>query len=96
MVSATIELFRGTEDEPVLETAFGIIVDPGGNAASEGILGSEGLDVSRGEARWHGCCLALAEMARRGLVKGETLGQSVQWATKVSQELLVCADKIRL
>ena len=84
MVSATIELFRGTEDEPVIETPFGIIIDPGGNAASEGSLGPRGLDLSRGEARWHGCCLAVAEMARRALIQGEALSQAVQWATKVS------------
>jgi hypothetical protein len=39
----------------------------------------------RGDARWHGVCLALAELARRGLVKEEVLGETVTWVLKVSR-----------
>lgn len=85
LVLATIGLFGGTEDEPVVETSFGYIVDPGGTASSEGTMGFGGLESTKGEARWHGCCLALAEMARRGLIRGdEAVSQSVYWVLRVS------------
>ena len=84
MVQATIQLFGGTDDEPVVETAYGFVVDPGGIHVSDGTLGLGGLELSRGEARWHGCCLAIAEMARRAHVRGEAVAEAVQWAGKVS------------
>ena len=37
----------------------------------------------RGESRWHGVCLAVAEMARRGLVRGELVAEAVTWVLKV-------------
>jgi hypothetical protein len=80
---ATINLFQGTEDEPVVETPFGTILDPGGSApgGTMGFGGSEG--TNKGESRWHGVCLAVAEMARRGLVKDDAVGEAVQWVMKV-------------
>ncbi|OCF31205.1 cofactor D [Kwoniella heveanensis BCC8398] len=82
IVQATISLFQGTEDEPVTITAFGTVIDPGGSSTSGGTLGFGGLETSRGEARWHGVCLALAEMARRGLVDEEAIGEAVEWVVK--------------
>ena len=79
---ATIALFSGTEDEPVVETSFGTITDPGGGV-SGGLMGLGGMETTRGEARWHGVCLALAEMARRGLVADDTIGQVIHWVLKV-------------
>ncbi|ORY25084.1 armadillo-type protein [Naematelia encephala] len=81
IVLATIALFSGTEDEPVLESPFGTIIDPGGNAVGTG-MGFGGIETTRGEARWHGVCLALAEMARRGLLAGEAIGEAVNWVLK--------------
>jgi hypothetical protein len=81
IVSATIALFAGTEDEPIIETSFGTIVDPGGNAPG-GTMGFGGAETVKGEARWHGVCLALAEMARRGLLLEEA-DQAVEWVLKV-------------
>jgi hypothetical protein len=47
-------------------------------------MGFGGAETTKGEARWHGCCLALAEMARRGLIKeDEATSQTVAWALKV-------------
>lgn len=46
-------------------------------------MGLGGDDTARGEARWHGVCLAVAEMARRGLVQDEAIDEAVQWAIKV-------------
>jgi len=66
-----------------VETSFRTIIDPGGSAPG-GVMGFGGLETTRGEARWHGVCLALAEMARRGLVEGEAIGQAVTWVMKVS------------
>nr|XP_019014520.1 uncharacterized protein I206_00602 [Kwoniella pini CBS 10737]OCF53301.1 hypothetical protein I206_00602 [Kwoniella pini CBS 10737] len=57
IVGAVIELFSGTEEEPVTLTSFG-------------------------EARWHGVCLALAEMARRGLIRNEEIGNAIKWVIK--------------
>jgi hypothetical protein len=84
IVTAVISLFSGTEDEPVIETSFGTIVDPGGNAPG-GTMGFGGAKTVKGEARWHGVCLALAEMARRGLVADEAVGEVVGWVLKVSK-----------
>jgi hypothetical protein len=80
IVLATTALFAGTEDEPFVETSYGTIIDPGGSA-SGGTMGFGGLETTRGEARWHGVCLALAEMARRGLI--EDVGDVVEWTLKV-------------
>lgn len=72
------------EDEPVLTNNYGQVVDPGGNASVGGTMGFGGAETTKGEARWHGCCLALAEMARRGLIKeDEATSQTVAWALKV-------------
>jgi len=85
---ATVNLFAGTEDEPVVCTDYGIVVDPGGTASSGGTMGFGGSETTRGEARWHGCCLAIAELARRGLVKEEeAIAESVNWVIKVSPEV---------
>jgi hypothetical protein len=81
IVLATIALFEGTEDEPVVETRFGAILDPGGS--SPGTMGFGGSDGTKGESRWHGVCLALAEMARRGVVRDEAVGEAVSWVMKV-------------
>jgi hypothetical protein len=88
LVSATIDLFAGTEDEPVLYTAAGNVLDPGGNpgGSGQGTMGFGGSETNRGEARWHGVCLAIAELARRGLVKGDIVGQAIPWVLRVSIE----------
>ncbi|BEJ12462.1 hypothetical protein CspHIS471_0209220 [Cutaneotrichosporon sp. HIS471] len=80
IAAATVGLFAGTEDEPVLETSFGAVVDPGGSAAGRGAMGLGGTEASRGEARWHGVCLAVAELARRGLLSD--VGTAVPWVLK--------------
>ncbi|WVQ80901.1 hypothetical protein IAT38_003008 [Cryptococcus sp. DSM 104549] len=82
IVLATAGLFSGTDDEPVVTTSFGTVIDPGGSATTGGTMGFGGLETTRGEARWHGVCLALAEMARRGFVEGEAVEQAVEWAVK--------------
>lgn len=82
IVGATISLFTGTEDEPVLETAFGTVVDPGGSAVGGGAMGLGGLEPTRGEGRWHGVCLAVAEMARRGLLSEDAVAEVVPWVVK--------------
>lgn len=82
VVGATIALFAGTEDEPVQETTFGTVVDPGGSAAGGSAMGLGGLETSRGEARWHGVCLAVAEMARRGLLSPNAVADTVPWVVK--------------
>jgi hypothetical protein len=48
-------------------------------------MGFGGNESVRGEARWHGVCLALAELARRGLLKGEEVRRAVEWVVKVSR-----------
>jgi hypothetical protein len=48
------------------------------------MMGFGGAETVRGEARWHGVCLAVAEMARRGLLKHEAIGEAVKWVLKVS------------
>ena len=82
IVTATLELFAGTDDEPVVETPFGTIVDPGGSNAG-GAMGFGGSESVRGESRWHGVCLALAELARRGLVGDDAIEETVKWVLKV-------------
>jgi len=57
-------------------------------------MGFGGLESTRGEARWHGVCLALAEMARRGLVAGEAVGEAVLWVLKVSARLVTADDRL--
>jgi hypothetical protein len=90
IVMATINLFGGTEDEPVIDTAFGVVIDPGGTASTGGTMGFGGAESMRGEARWHGCCLAIAELSRRGLVKDEeAIAESVKWVIKVGPTRLV-------
>lgn len=82
IVMATIGLYAGTEDEPVVETAFGTVVDPGGSVAGGGAMGLGGAEAARGEARWHGVCLAVAELARRGLLSEEAVSEAVPWVVK--------------
>ncbi|KAK8845579.1 hypothetical protein IAR55_006295 [Kwoniella newhampshirensis] len=82
IVLATIGLFVGTDDEPVVSTSYGAIIDPGGSATLGGSMGFGGSETTRGEARWHGVCLALAEMARRGLLDGEAVKGAVDWVVK--------------
>ena len=82
IVSATLDLFSGTEEEPVIETPFGTIVDPGGSNSGRA-MGFGGSETNRGESRWHGVCLALAELARRGLVSDDAIGETVKWVMKV-------------
>lgn len=83
IAEATIDLFAGTEEEPMVETSFGTIVDPGGSAAGGGhALSLGGLEVARGEGRWHGVCLAVAEMARRGLLGEEAVAKVVPLIVK--------------
>ena len=82
IVLAVVSLFAGTEDEPVVETSLGTIIDPGGSIAG-GTLGLGGLETTRGEARWHGVCLALAELTRRGLLQEDAIPDTVLWVLKV-------------
>lgn len=43
-----------------------------------------GIEMPPGaEATWHGTCLGCAELARRGLVRGEHTGQLMKWVLKV-------------
>lgn len=69
IVESTIALFAGTEEDPLVQTDRGKVVDPGGG--------------SNGEAKWHGLCLALAEMGRRGLIGDEVVEDLLGWAVKV-------------
>lgn len=69
-MESTISLFGGTPEDPLVETDRGKIVDPGGG--------------SNGEAKWHGLCLALAEMGRRGLIENDMVKDLLSWAVKVS------------
>ncbi|TXT16051.1 hypothetical protein VHUM_00554 [Vanrija humicola] len=82
IVLATIGLFAGTDDEPVVETAFGTVVDPGGSTTSGGAMGLGGSEATRGEARWHGVCLAVAELARRGLLDADAVAEVTPWVVK--------------
>lgn len=88
---ATLELFSGSEEEPVIETSFGTIVDPGGSNAG-GAMGFGGSETVRGESRWHGVCLAIAELARRGLIADDAIGETVGWVLKVCAQSEVYAD----
>ena len=90
VIGATLALFEGTDDEPVIESSFETIVDPGGSG-SGGTMGFGGAESLRGDARWHGVCLALAELARRGLMKEEVLRETVTWVLKVRE--LCLADE---
>ena len=92
IVGATLALFGGTDGEPVIESSFGTIVDPGGSG-SGGTMGFGGAESLRGDARWHGVCLALAELARRGLVKEEVLGETVTWVLKVSPAVHIMSER---
>lgn len=67
----------------MIETTFGTVVDPGGSNAG-GAMGFGGSESVRGESRWHGVCLALAELARRGLIGDDAIGETVKWVLKVS------------
>lgn len=49
-------------------SSFNKVLDPGGGP--------------RGDARWHGVCLALAEAARRGLVDTESLNDMMPCAIR--------------
>lgn len=82
IVMATIALYAGTDDEPVIETAWGTVIDPGGSAASGGAMGLGGVEGTRGEARWHGVCLAVAELGRRGLLSEAAVTEAVPWVVK--------------
>ncbi|TYJ51709.1 hypothetical protein B9479_007714 [Cryptococcus floricola] len=83
IVGATIALFSGTEDEPAIFSSCGGIIDPGGSPHTGGTFAlSGGIETSRGESRWHGVCLALGEMARRGLVHSEQVGEAVEWVLR--------------
>ncbi|KAJ9099164.1 hypothetical protein QFC21_004044 [Naganishia friedmannii] len=68
IVESTIALFSRTPEDPLVETERGKVVDPGGG--------------SNGDAKWHGLCLALAEMGRRGLIGDEMVGDLLGWAVK--------------
>ncbi|RXK40761.1 hypothetical protein M231_02013 [Tremella mesenterica] len=61
IVMATLELYNGTEDIPVILSDFGAIIDP---------------------ARWHGVCLASAELARRGLLKNDAISGAITWGLR--------------
>lgn len=82
IVSAVIELFAGSQDDPVILAKNGTVVDPGGNAGGNGTMGLGGQETSRGEARWHGVCLAVAELARRGLFPAVAVDEAVPWVVK--------------
>ena len=86
IISAIIALFGGTESEPCITTVFGTVIDPGGSDYSGGTMGFGGNEITRGEGRWHGVCLALAECGRRGLISSEMVGEVLEWVTKVGHE----------
>lgn len=64
-------------------TESGLVIDPGGSDHFGGTMGFGGVEVQKGEGRWHGVCLALAECARRGLISGEMAGEVLEWVVKV-------------
>ncbi|EIW73358.1 hypothetical protein TREMEDRAFT_26174 [Tremella mesenterica DSM 1558] len=82
IVVATLELYNGTEDIPVILSYFGTIIDPGGSPSTKGTMGLGGYEMSRGEARWHGVCLASAELARRGLLKNDAISGAITWGLR--------------
>lgn len=51
-------------------------------------MGFGGSESVRGESRWHGVCLALAELARRGLIGDDAVGETVKWVLKVRKSIL--------
>jgi hypothetical protein len=51
------------------------------------IMGDRSDLSSVSEHTWQGACLALAELGRRGLLKGEELGEKLEWVQKVSHDL---------
>jgi hypothetical protein len=50
---------------------------------SDGQADESDLVSSEASSKWHGCCLALAEMARRGLVEGDMMDDLLPWVMKV-------------
>lgn len=48
------------------------------------------------EHTWQGACLALAELARRGLLRGDDLGDKLEWVQKVSTKPGNCDCRGRL
>ncbi|WVQ76181.1 hypothetical protein IAR50_005840 [Cryptococcus sp. DSM 104548] len=83
IVGATIALFSGTPEEPAVFSSCGSIIDPGGSPHTGGTFAlSGGIETQRGEARWHGVCLALGEMARRGLVHEEQVWEAMEWVLR--------------
>jgi len=46
------------------------------------ILGKKEDLSNVSECTWQGCCLALAELARRGLLAGESLQEKLEWVEK--------------
>lgn len=82
IVRSTIGAFKGSGDEPMILTSFGTVLDPGGSTYVGGTMGFGGAESIKGEARWHGVCLALAELARRGLLTDEDIEVAVPWVLK--------------
>lgn len=78
IVEAVISLFEGTADDPAVITDKGKVLDPGGGAGHGG------------EGRWHGICLAIAEMARRGVVDRKAISSLLPWAIRVNDTRKSC------
>lgn len=50
------------------------------------------LDMSAvSDSTWHGASLAIAELARRGLLLPERLTEAMPWVIRVSEDLRACA-----
>lgn len=84
IIQAVISLFAGTETEPCILTEYGTVIDPGGSDHSGGTMGFGGVEIGRGEGRWHGVCLALAECGRRGLIGEDLVQEALAWVLRVS------------